>query len=193
MFPYILLIAHFFSFPLLSQVVSIQDFSLPNAIDGKEFSLTTIGENKAVVVIFTSNYCPYAKLYDRRITTLIDSYRQKEVKFILINPNNPSQSPADSPKEMAKKAENMRWNVPYLIDNEQRVASLFDAQKTPEVFILQKRGGDYQVLYRGALDDNPQVASDVSHYYLKDALDLVLQGKPVVIDHTNPTGCMIKN
>lgn len=193
MFAYISFIIHLLSLPLLSQVVSIEDFSLRNAVDGKEFSLSGIGQNQAVVVIFTSNYCPYAKLYDRRISTLIDTYRQKNIKFILINPNDPSQSPSDTPEAMAEKVQNMRWNVPYLIDSEQQVASLFDVEKTPEVFVLQYRGGSHQILYRGSIDDNPQVASDVSHHYLKEALDAVLQGNPVVIDHTHPTGCMIKN
>lgn len=192
MFIYILLLVSLFPLSLFSQELDIKDFSLQNAVDGKEFTLSGIGENKAVVVIFTSNYCPYAKLYDRRISSLMDTYRQKGVRFILINPNNPSHSPADTPTEMAKKVENMRWNVPYLIDNKQQVATLFDVQKTPEVFVLQNRGGSYRVLYRGSIDDNPQVASDVSHHYLKDALEAVLQGRPVEVDYTHPTGCMIK-
>ncbi|MDF9800654.1 peroxiredoxin [Catalinimonas alkaloidigena] len=181
------------SLSLLTQIVSIQDFSLPNAVDGNVFSLSEVEDNEAVVVIFTSNYCPYAKLYDRRISSLFDTYRQQGVKFILINPNNPSQSPSDSPTEMAKKVKDLRWNVPYLVDDKQEAADLFNVQKTPEAFVMQNRGDDYQILYRGSIDDNPQVASDVSHHYLKDAIDAVLQGKPILNDSTHPTGCMIKN
>lgn len=189
----LLLTLLFVPLSLFTQIVSIQDFSLPNAVDGTEFSLSEVKDNKAIVVIFTSNYCPYAKLYDRRISALFDTYRQQGVKFVLINPNNPSQSPPDSPKAMAQKVKELRWNVPYLIDDKQQVAKLFDVQKTPEAFVLQNRGDKYEILYRGSIDDNPQVASDVSHHYLKDAIDAVLQDKPVVIDNTHPTGCMIKN
>ncbi len=177
---------------LLTQVVSIENFTLRNAVDSSEFSLSEIEQSNAVVVIFTSNYCPYAKLYDRRISSLIDAYRQQNVKFVLINPNNSSQSPEDNPKMMAEKVKDMRWNVPYLIDSKQQVANMFGIQKTPEAFILQKRGDIYQILYRGAIDDNPQVASDVSHHYLKEALDSVIQDKPVLNEITYPTGCIIK-
>ncbi|WKN33190.1 thioredoxin family protein [Porifericola rhodea] len=193
MFTYLLVIAHILSLLPNNQVVSVDDFTLVNAVDGKEVSLSNVGENKAVVVIFTSNYCPYAKLYDQRISNLIDTYRSKGVKFLLINPNDSKQSPAENPSKMAEKVREMGWNIPYLIDSQQKVTSLFNAKKTPQAYLLQQRGGSYQILYRGSIDDNPQVASDVTHTFLKNALDATLQGKPIVDDDTHPTGCMIKN
>jgi hypothetical protein len=36
------------------------------------------------------------------------------------------------------------------------------------------------------------VASDVSHAYLRNAIDAVLKGEPLLVEHTHPTGCMIK-
>ena len=166
----------------------IKDFTLINAVDGTPFSLSSLENSKAVVVIFTNSNCPYDKLYEKRLGSLIASYQPKNVKFVLINPN----SKIDNPAEMAEKVRNLRWNVPYLIDNDHDVATMFDVQKTPEAFVLQADGRDFVVKYQGAIDDNPQVASDVSQRYLRKALDAVLKNQPVLINSTHPTGCMIK-
>ncbi|MFP4096434.1 MAG: redoxin domain-containing protein [Cyclobacteriaceae bacterium] len=184
----------FFSNLFISAVTpkQVQDFTLTNAVNGNAFSLSDYADAKAIVILFNSNYCPYSKLYDQRISSLLDTYRPKGVKFVFINPNNPRLSPADRQEELAKKIRDMRWDAPYLVDSEQKVASMFDVNKTPEAFVLQKRGSQYEILYRGAIDDNPQVASDVSHRYLQNALDAILSNKPVLVSHTHPTGCMIK-
>jgi glutathione peroxidase-family protein len=171
---------------------TIPDITLTDAVSGNEFSLSSLKDSKAVVVIFTSNYCPYAKLYEKRISSLIDTYRSKNVRFVLINSNDPAQSPGDNPATMSKKVSEMKWNVPFLIDDQQKAASLFGAEKNPEAFVLVSSSQGFQVKYHGSIDDNPQVASDVSHAYLRNAIDAVLKGEPLLVEHTHPTGCMIK-
>ncbi len=40
---------------------------------------------------------------------------------------------------------------------------MFGATKTPETFVLQNNGaGAFVLKYRGAIDDNPQVAREVT-------------------------------
>lgn len=170
----------------------ISDFTLTNVVDGNSFSLSSQKNTAAVVVIFTSNNCPYDKLYNQRIERLIDTYSNKNVSFVLINSNDPQRSNVDSPRQMANKIKELRWNVPYLVDNKRLVASKFGAEKNPEAYVLQHRNNTFQILYSGSIDDNPQVASDVSEPYLSQALDAILSGKPVLVNETHPTGCMIK-
>lgn len=176
----------------LQSIKSVDDFTLTNAVDGSSFSLSTLKDSPAVVVLFTSNHCPYDKLYHQRIERLLDTYRKKGVKFVLINSNDSQRSPQNKPQQMAEKIKDLRWNVPYLVDDKQKVAARFGANKNPEVYVLQHRADKFHILYSGSIDDNPQVASDVSQPYLSEALDAVLAGKPVVVDETYPTGCMIK-
>ena len=171
---------------------SIQDFTLKNAVDGEEFSLSSYRNARAVVVIFTSNYCPYAKLYENRIQTLAEAYQDKGIKFILINPNNPERSQIEGIQKMAEKARAKSFEFPYLSDSEQKVADMFGAEKTPEAFLLKNEQGAFRVVYKGAIDDNPQVASDVSQEYLKDAIDKVLQNRSVGDEDIRPTGCVIR-
>ncbi len=171
---------------------NITDFKLTNAVDNKEVSLTDLADAKAIVVVFTSNYCPYSKLYEDRIAEFHNQYAARGVKIILINPNDPTKSANDSMERMAKKAKENNFKYPYLADDNQKVTKLFGARKTPEVFILKKSGAQFKTVYHGAIDDNPQVPQDVSNHYVAEALDEILSGKSVTTKTTRATGCIIK-
>jgi hypothetical protein len=92
---------------------------------------------------------------------------------------------------MAEAAKERDYTSPYLSDPTQSVCDKFGATKTPEVFVLKNQGGNLIVKYKGAIDDNPQVANDVTSSYLKDALESVLSNQPVKITEKKATGCMI--
>jgi hypothetical protein len=66
------------------------------------------------------------------------------------------------------------------------------ATRTPEVFVLQPVQNQFKVIYRGAIDDNPQSASDVNHAYLKNTLLNLLNNNKIELNQTRPVGCLIK-
>lgn len=177
---------------LNNEPYKISDFTLPDVVSGNSFSLSEFNNAKAVVVIFTSHYCPYAKLYHDRIANLIDNYQGQNIRFVLINSNNPKKSVADSRENMARMINELHIKVPYLSDSNQKVADMFGAHKTPEAFLLRKTNNSFEIVYRGAIDDNPQVASDVNHLFLKEAIEAVLKGYRPLQASIHPTGCMIK-
>lgn len=189
---YILLWSWLMTEPDVQSVGNVNDFTLTNAIDGKTFSLSSLKDYSAVAVIFTSNDCPYDKLYSKRIEKLLDHYRDLNVAFVLINPNDASLRPDDTNRVMSQKLEDLHWDVPYLLDKDQKVAAMFGAQKTPEAFVLKYLNDSFQILYRGSIDDNPQVASDITNHYLKQALESTLNEERILVNSTYPTGCMIK-
>ena len=170
----------------------VENFTLPNVTDGQEFSLQAYKEVPTVVVIFTSLSCPYSQLYEARINELISDFQSENIRFILINPNNPKSSPKDSMKDMVRVAQEKQWQVPFLIDQNQRVARMFGAKKTPEAFVLSRQRKSFQIVYQGAIDDNPQVARDVHHAYLRDFLKASEAGKPHSLHTTPATGCIIR-
>jgi len=92
---------------------------------------------------------------------------------------------------MAEAAKERDYQSPYLSDANQSVSDKFGATKTPEVFVLKNQGGNFVLKYKGAIDDNPQVANDVTSSYLKDALESILSNQPVKITEKRATGCMI--
>lgn len=171
---------------------NIQNFTLTNTVNNDEVSLTNYSGKKGIVIIFTSNFCPYSKLYEDRIENLAAEYSGKGIQFLLINPNHPAASQDDSIEEMAKKAKAKGYQFPYLADKDQKVATMLGASKTPEAYVLKKSGNQFTVMYKGALDDNPQVANDVRSYYLKAAINAVLNDQTPATNHVRPTGCMIK-
>lgn len=173
--------------------IQIGNFTLPNIVSGNNFSLSEFNDSKAIVVIFTSNYCPYAKLYNDRVNSLIQRYKSKGVSFVLINSNDPTKSNADNLNNMSEKAAELETKIPYLIDSDQEVADMFGAHKTPEVFLLTPSSSNqYKIAYKGAIDDNPQVASDVNHHFLQEAIEDILRGSRPEQLSVHPTGCMIK-
>jgi len=189
-----ILISLFSAIQTFSQTTkkAVQNFTLTNTVDNSSVSLANFSSKKGVVVIFTSNFCPYSKLYEDRIASLASEYSAKGIQFLLINPNNPQASQDDSIEEMAKKARANGYKFPYLADKDQTVANMFGASKTPEVFVLKPNGTNFNIIYSGAIDDNPQVSSDVKSFYLQVALDNLLSGKSPTSAHERPTGCMIK-
>lgn len=184
----------FFScnFSVFSQQGVVKDFKLTNAVNKSEVSLSDFNNKKAVAVIFTSNYCPYSKLYEERIIELHERFSGKGLQILLINPNDPVKSRNDSIEKMAEKAREKKFPFPYLADKSQLVCKQFGATKTPEVFLLAKKGNSFQVVYSGAIDDNPQVPQDVTNTYASDAISSILSGKAVSGKKTRPTGCIIK-
>lgn len=67
------------------------------------------------------------------------------------------------------------------------VAATYGATVTPEVFLLD---GDGKLRYRGAIDADHEDESQDARW-LRNALDTVLAGDPVVEAITQPVGCAI--
>lgn len=170
----------------------INDFKLTDAKSKKEVALSDYSGKQLIAVIFTSNYCPYSKLYEERILALHDEFSAKGLQLILINPNDPVKSKNDTVEKMAEKAKEKGYPFPYLADKDQIAGKLFGATKTPEVFLLKKKNGSFNIVYSGAIDDNPQVPQDVNTAYVNEAILALLANKNPVQQHTRPTGCIIK-
>lgn len=184
----IVLISFLILFAAIAKAQSVADFELINVLDEKPVSLSDFKNKKGVVIIFTSNVCPYTVYYEGRITQLISAYKEKDIQFLLINSHTEDK---ESEEEMANKISAWGLNVPYLADKDQEVLAAFGAKKSPEVFLLKPHDGEFSIFYKGAIDNNPQVASDVKERYLKDNIDLLLNDKPPK-PGGRPIGCIIK-
>jgi peroxiredoxin len=167
------------------------DFKLKN-IDDQFVSLADYKDAKGFIVIFTCNHCPYAIAYEDRIIALDKKYKSKGYPVIAINPNDPTVQPEDNFENMKKRAKEKGFGFPYLIDEGQKIYPQYGATKTPHVFLLNKENGKNIVKYMGTIDDNYEDASDVSVYYVEDAVDALIAGKPINTETTVAIGCTIK-
>lgn len=165
-------------------------FNLKN-IDGKMVSLSDYNDQKGVVVIFTCNHCPYAKLYESRIKSIHTKYSPLNIPVVAINPNDSTISPQDSYSKMIENAKTKGFSFPYILDDV-GVFKKYGATKTPHVFLLKKENNYFVVTYIGAIDDNAQDSSDVGTHYLTNAMDHLLKNENPEITLTKSVGCTIK-
>jgi len=101
-------------------------------------------------------------------------------------------SPGDSFEEMKANSSAKGFTFPYLLDETQEVAKTYGATRTPHVYVLQKESGRYRVQYIGAVDNNYQNPADVTEAYVENAVDALLNKKPVPKVNTKAIGCTIK-
>lgn len=161
------------------------DFTLPPAAGGAPVALKELlGRSKAVVVIFDATKCPYAKGYKERVASMGKEYAAKGVTFVTINSNKTEPS-----AEVAEDAKAHGFAFPVLKDDGNKVADLYGAQKTPEVYVLDPKG---TLLYRGRIDETHDDPKNVKSPDLRNALESILGGKPVPAAETKAFGCSIK-
>jgi hypothetical protein len=51
---------------------------------------------------------------------------------------------------------------------------------------------EFQLVYKGAIDDNYKDIDRVKEFYLKDAIEQLVNGKKIKVSETDPVGCSIK-
>ncbi len=165
-------------------------FKLKN-IDKSYISLDQYNKEKGVVLIFTCNQCPYAKLYEDRIVALDTKYKKKGFPVVALNPNNPDISEEDSFDEMINRSEDKGFTFPYLVDDV-GIYKAYGATKTPHVYLLKNENSHFSVKYIGTIDDSPKDENNVKQTYLADAIDALLEGNKIHLKETKAIGCSIK-
>jgi len=162
---------------------SVADFTLKTAANA-DVALKSYAGNKAVVVVFLNPACAFSRLYQERLASLSNTYRGRGVQFLFINvPINLDAPGTAAPGEV---------ELPTYTDATNQVSGLLGISKTAEAVVLQPEGGAFTIRYRGAIDDNPQIAANVKEPYLKQVLENVLAGRPAGVDGKRAAGCLIK-
>src|SRR6187551_1093633 len=126
-------------------------FALPDTVSGKTIRLEDIASDKATVVMFICNHCPYVIHVNDEIVRLANDYIAKGLAFVAISSNDVVNYPQDGPDEMKLQAEKLKYPFPYLYDESQNVARAFDAACTPDFYVFDK---DLKLAYRGRIDDS---------------------------------------
>lgn len=168
----------------------VNEFSLMST-SGKQFSFNDHPEAKGYIVVFTSNNCPFAKLYPQRLIALENKYSKQYVELVAIRSTDTSIILNDCFEKMQQLAIQEEFNFPFLADNSQEVAQNFGAQKTPHAFVIWKENNEWIVKYTGAIDDNGAEPDKVKHAYIEEAVDALLNNKEVKVKSTKSVGCAI--
>jgi len=170
----------------------ITNFTSLNVTNQTAISLSDYNDKKVVVLIFTNNNCPYAKLYEQRIANLARRYNQSGVAFLLINPSVSKSDKFETVEAMRKKIQNDQSLYPYLADTTQSLAISFGVSRLPDAFVLKKMDNSFRLVYRGSIDDNPQTSENVSNNFLDEAIAAMINNKSIKVSDTRPVGCLLK-
>ena len=169
--------------------------SLPNAtvklkdVSGKQITMQTAKKENGLLVMFSCNTCPYVVKYQQR-TKDICSYAQKmNIGIIVLNSNEAQRSEDDSYDAMKKYAKTQNYNWFYAVDENNKLADAFGANRTPECFLFDK---NLKLVYHGAIDDNANDAAKVGRMHLQIAIDEMKAGKEITTKTSKSIGCGIK-
>lgn len=167
---------------------TITDFTGTDVVSGKSFKLSNAASPEGIVAVFISNTCPFDAYYYTRLNKLAADFSGR-IPFVFINSHSGLDESAQAMKSLASA---QRFTVPYLEDKNQAIMRQFKVTKSPEVVVLKPGSNGFTIFYRGAIDDNAQVATDVRQHYLADALNDLLSGRSPARPEVRPMGCSIR-
>tara|TARA_B100000427_G_C15485458_1_gene585069 strand:- start:388 stop:1011 length:624 start_codon:yes stop_codon:yes gene_type:complete len=175
--------------------VPFQSYQMRN-VDGQTYSIEDIAGENGALVIFTCNSCPFVvgrgdkvEGWEGRYNGIIELAKSKGIGSILVNSNSAKRTKEDNISAMKNRARDMEYSVPYVVDEESKLANGFGARTTPHVFLFD---GELDLIYMGAIDDNIDSSEEVEEHYLINAIERHSEGKKIRKNTTPPLGCSIK-
>ena len=161
-------------------------------IDSEMYSNEMFDGKKGSLVMFICNHCPFVKHVNEEIVNLSNEIMGNDIGVIGINSNDSTQEKyaEDSIDKMREYAENLGYNFPYVVDEDQSVAKNFTAQCTPDFFLFDS---DQNLVYRGQLDGS-RPGNDVptNGENLRSAIQALLNNEDPISEQLPSMGCNIK-
>ena len=166
-----------------------EDFKL-KSIENKIISLNDVKGEKATLIMFICNHCPYVKAIIRDLAKECNELKKDGINSIAIMSNDTKNYPEDSFDNMIKFSKNHNFNFPYVIDETQEVAKTYGAVCTPDFFGYNK---DLELQYRGRIRElknlKPIESGDSE---LKKALNMIAKTNNGPKEQFPSMGCSIK-
>ena len=161
-------------------------------IDDEVYTNEIFDGKKGSLVMFICNHCPFVKHVNKEIVNLSNEIMGNDIGVIGINSNDSTQEKyaEDSIDKMREYAENLGYNFPYVVDEDQSVAKNFTAQCTPDFFLFDS---DRNLIYRGQLDGSrPGNDIPTNGESLRSAIQALLNNEDPISDQLPSMGCNIK-
>jgi peroxiredoxin len=163
-------------------------------LSGKEYELSDF-KGKYVVLEWVNFGCPFVRKHygTENIQKLQKEFVDKGVVWLSICSSAPGNQGNETP-DAAKNglAQFGSDATAYLVDEDGKVAKLYNAKTTPEMFVVDPEG---VLIYAGAIDDKPTPKPATvagAQNYVRAALNESQSGKPVSVSSTKPYGCSVK-
>jgi hypothetical protein len=95
---------------------AVANFQVKN-VDGRVISLADYRSQKGLIVVFTSNHCPFSKAYEDRLIALDRMFAPQGYPVLAIMPNDPTIYEDDSFDNMKIRFRDKGYSYPYGMDN----------------------------------------------------------------------------
>ncbi len=165
------------------------NFHIRDVVTSNYYSLDDLKSDKATVVMFICNHCPFVIHVNPELIRMANDYKNQGVSFIAISSNDVENYPEDTPDKMAIVAKVLKFPFPYLYDKYQEVAKAYDAACTPDFYVFN---GNLELTYRGRLDQSrPGNNIPLSGEDLRSAIDQTIKNEPIESQYPS-AGCNIK-
>ncbi len=166
------------------------------ATDGSQLTLSSLAKDNGLLVIFSCNTCPFVvgngtktEGWEGRYNGIADMAESLDIGMVLVNSNQAKRDGDDSLPEMKKRAMDMEYKAPYVVDDGSKLANALGARTTPHVYLFNS---GMELAYRGSIDDNVNRAGEVTERYLELAMTRMAEGKKIKTAETKAVGCSIK-
>jgi peroxiredoxin len=167
-----------------------QDFKL-KSINNKLISLSDITGERATLIMFICNHCPYVKAIIKDLAKDCNDLKKDGINAVAIMSNDTENYPEDSFDNMIKFAEVNNFNkLNYLIDETQEIAKKYEAVCTPDFFGYNK---NLELQYRGRFRELKNLKPiNNSDSDLKVAMKIVALTQKGPDEQIPSVGCNIK-
>ncbi len=145
-----------------TQAQQISHFEI-NISKDSIFTSKSISETY-IVFFFLADDCPFDKVYQSRIENIVKKYPQYKYIYVGDSDKSPNKIP------MTKMTQ-IRFGI----------------VKTPSAILCKNTSTGLRILYKGAIDDNPQLNENVKNTYLEN----VLKNIPDSYIEKKTVGCKI--
>lgn len=152
-------------------------------------------KGKPIVIEWTNHDCPFVRKHYESGTMqqLQKDATAKGVVWLSVVSSAPGQQGHVEGIEADKlTADRKAAPTAVVLDPKGDLGRLYGATVTPHMFVIDAKG---TLAYMGAIDDkasaNPTTLKD-ARPYAREAIDAVVEGKPVVTASTRPYGCSVK-
>ena len=165
-------------------------FNLLN-VDNNLISLEQAMGINGTIIAFICNHCPYVKAIANRLKKDSDELKLHSINTIAIMSNDVVNYPEDSFENMKKFSEKFKFNFPYLFDETQEIAKMYNAVCTPDFFSFDK---DLKLKYRGRIDSGTLNSNNdaLIERELFNAMIKIKNDGNAPTEQINSIGCSIK-
>ena len=156
-------------------------------LEGRQVDPLKQTDAKATVFLFTRTDCPISNRYAPEVLRLHAKFKSENVRFWLVY-----LDPDESVKAIREHVKEYGYSWGVLRDPQHRLVKKTQVKVTPEAAVFVPDG---RMVYRGRIDDRyvdfGKARAKPTQHDLEQALEAILEGRPVERAMTPAVGCFI--